>query len=354
MNSNFTKALAIGLLFLTTLAEAQDPRYSQFNSAPWAVNPALTGVFNGRYRVVANYRDQWASILGSQPFRTYGVSGDARFNVVGENYLAVGGGILRDEAGASHFTQTRASLGLSYLLKISGGGRHSRGAATQYLVAGFQGGFGQNKVDWSQLWFSNQFNTGTETPDFGAASGETNQQNSTGIFPDMNAGLLWYALFDDNKYVYAGAAMHHLNGPSISLIDDGSVKLYNRITAHVGAQLPVSEQLSLLPGVLYMKQGPAMELNFGSMVRYSNGDRNELALRAGVFSRIGRKLDKGLGSDALIFHAQLELQRWTLGMSYDVNISSLDRASNARGAFELSLIYVHPASRREHVRCPKF
>ena len=170
----------------------------------------------------------------------------------------------------------------------------------------------------------------------------------------MNAGLLWYALFDDNKYVYAGAAMHHLNGPSISFIDDKSVKLYNRLTGHLGAQLPMTDQLSLLPGVLYMKQGPATEINFGSMIRYSNGDRNELALRAGMFARLGKKLAKGVATDALIFHAQLELQRWTLGMSYDVNISSLDRASNARGAFELSLIYFHPEHRREHIRCPKF
>ena len=43
--------------------------------------------------------------------------------------------------------------------------------------------------------------------------------------------------------------------------------------------------------------------------------------------------------DAIIPVIQLELSKFTVGMSYDVNISKLAVASQARGGFELTLSY---------------
>ncbi len=341
------------LAFYSQKTVAQDPHLSQFFAAPTVVNPALNGVFNGRYRITANYRDQWASILGANPFRTYALAGDVRLNVFKNNYMAISGGILRDEAGESNYTLTTGNLGLSYIQQLSGGGRGSKRGTGQFLVAGAQVGFGQNSVDWRRLWFSRQFDPTSEKPDFSLGNGEGTQNNKTALYPDMNAGLLYYAILDDNKYFYLGGAMHHLNSPKISFIDDADATLYQKITVNIGAQLPLTDQLSILPGAIFMKQGPAIETNAGANIRYSNGDRNELALRAGMFARVGNKFDKGAQMDALIFVAMLELNRLTVGLSYDVNTSSLARASNSRGAFEVSVVYFHPENRRQRVTCPK-
>ncbi|MBL7828162.1 MAG: type IX secretion system membrane protein PorP/SprF, partial [Saprospiraceae bacterium] len=81
---------------------------------------------------------------------------------------------------------------------------------------------------------------------------------------------------------------------------------------------------------------------------------NELALRAGAWTRIGNKLDKGFQADAVTIVGMLELNRWALGLSYDITVSQLTRANNARGAFEVSLSYYHPGERRSRVRCPNF
>jgi hypothetical protein len=45
-----------------------------------------------------------------------------------------------------------------------------------------------------------------------------------------------------------------------------------------------------------------------------------------------------------------------IGASYDVNISSLQPASNMRGGFELSVIYIKKPVDRElkKLNCPKF
>ena len=37
----------------------QDPNFSQFFASPLTLNPALTGKFDGLYRIAGNYRNQW-------------------------------------------------------------------------------------------------------------------------------------------------------------------------------------------------------------------------------------------------------------------------------------------------------
>ncbi|MBL7805343.1 MAG: PorP/SprF family type IX secretion system membrane protein [Saprospiraceae bacterium] len=353
MRYNYTPVLFLlaVLLSASTASFAQDPRFSQYYASPWNLNPAMTGVFSGKWRVTANYRDQWGSILGDTPFRTYSAAADLRVNVGGgDDYAAFGIGAMHDEAGVARYAQNKAHLGGGFIKQLSGG----RYQAEHYLSAGAQLGFGQNSVDWSRLWFTRQFDNVNEIPDGNLSNGEPSMNANSGVYLDFNAGLLWYVLFGEGGFFYAGGAMHHLNSPNIALTDNGNETLYSRWSGHVGGQLPVTENFSLLPGALVMKQGPAFETDFGLNLRYSNNDYNELALRAGAWARLGNRLDKGIQADAVTIVGMLELERWMLGLSYDITVSSLAGANNSRGAFEVSLTYFHPEYRRGRVECPRF
>ena len=147
--------------------------------------------------------------------------------------------------------------------------------------------------------------------------------------------------------------MNHINQPNISFMGDGNETLYARWNAHAGGLVMLNDNFGLQPGLQLMRQGPAFESDFGMNIRYTNHDRNELGLRAGLWGRLGNKLDKGLGMDALTFMGMIELNRVSFGLSYDVTTSSLTRANNSRGAFELSVLYYHPEHRRSRVKCPK-
>jgi len=349
-----SRVVATGLFWaiLALFARAQDPRFSQFFASPWNLNPALTGAFEGRWRVVANYRDQWSSLLSPVPFRTYSTAADMRWNVGPYDHAALGIGLLHDEAGQARFSQNKALLGGAFLKQISGGPHRP----TQVLSAGAQVGFGQNSVDWGRLWFSRQFDPNKEAPDFNAPNGEPNAGGNSDVYLDFNAGLLWYVVSNRNDGFWTmGIAWHHLNRPNVALLaENPTERLYLRWTMHAGGLIPLSDQLGLLPGVLVMRQGPAFEATAGAGIRYANNDRNEIALRTGAWLRTVNRLHQGLQTDALVAVVMLELERWMLGLSYDLTTSSLARANNSRGAFELSLTYYHPAVRRSRVVCPRF
>src|SRR6476661_5740168 len=53
---------SIVILAFALESHAQDPNFSQFFASPLTLNPALTGKFDGVYRVAINYRNQWPTI----------------------------------------------------------------------------------------------------------------------------------------------------------------------------------------------------------------------------------------------------------------------------------------------------
>ncbi|MCB0704862.1 MAG: PorP/SprF family type IX secretion system membrane protein [Saprospiraceae bacterium] len=340
----------IVLSFCSFLVQGQDPSFAQFYAAPLQVNPAMTGVHSGKFRVAINYRDQWSSVLDNDPYRTIGTSFDIRHRVGRSDYIAYGFDVMRDEAGPSNYTQTAAHLNLAFLKQLNGSRYRTN---DQFLVAGAQVGFGQHALDYGNLWFSNQFDNINEEVNTTLSSGENISQN-TSAFLDINAGLLYYALFGDNASLYLGGAMHHLNGPSISFRDTGSESIYMRWLVQAGGEIPFSTEMSLLPAVITQSQGPSLTTIVGANLRFTNRDWKEVAIRAGVWTQISNELSAGSAIPTYIVTAILEMGRVNLGLSYDVNAGTVAKPTNSRGAFEISLVYVHPGDRRMRVSCPKF
>ena len=316
----------------------------------------MIGVYQGQYRVVMNYRELYASILRDNPFRTLAASFDMRVPVNRGDYAGFGISAMRDDVGIANFNRTRANLGASFLKELKRG-RYGKGS--QYLVVGAQVGAGQRGFDWGNLWFSQQFDNEKFMVNTDIASGEDIPEFSnvnTGVHLDINLGLLWWVLLDENTSIYAGGSMHHLNTPNISFLGIPEEKLNRKIVGHIGGQLPISPRgdLSLLPAVAYMSQGSSMSTTAGANFRYTDGNWDALALRVGGWFHFSNKLESEFLMDAFIVNAVLEAEKWTLGLSYDITSSSLATANNGRGAFEVSLTYISPEKKRNRLECPTY
>lgn len=327
----YINKLLVACFMLTAFSVVgQDMHFSQYYRAPLMVNPALTGVFPGNHRGMVNYRDQWAGVA---PFKTYGLSYDAAIlrKKLKNKFLGVGLMAFKDEAGDTHLSTTQVNLSVSSVIAIN---------KKQEISAGIQGGFAQRSIDADVLQWGAEYeeNIGYQAE---TGSGSTYENFSYG---DFSAGLAWHyssgetnMTSNDQLNVTAGVALYHLNQPA-QLFDEEV--LHQQIVAHAGASIGIKNtNLAFAPSVLFLRQGPLSEINVGGLIRYTlreesrhTGLLKEKALYLGSYYRVG---------DALIPTLILEMASYSVGFSYDLNISVLKAATKGKGGFEISLRYIN-------------
>jgi len=339
------------VLFGAISLQAQDIHWSQFYMSPLNLNPALTGVMNCNSRISLNYRNQWASILGPNAFRTYNFSYDQRIAVGRNDYFGVGATFWGDRAGEADFATTTGKLSVSYSKKMGGSRKYGN-----YLVVGAEGGVAQRSINFLALRWGTQHD-GLGGFDPNAESGETNFDRDQFLFADMAAGLLWFMVFDEHNSLYVGGAFHHLNRANQSFASDQEDLLYSRYTVHAGGEFLVGQRFGLVPGVIIMTQGPSFQVNAGTSLKFLlNGGRNSSnqAFQVGLWSRVSNRVESGVLNDALIASTRFDYENFSLGFSYDLNVSPLKDATNNNGGFELALQYKICGATRRGVYCPTF
>src|SRR4030067_2568658 len=90
--------------FVISQSPAQDFHLTHYDAAKIYLNPAMTGMFDGYYRIHANYRNQWTAI-SHHPFQTAALAFDMPFG-------RYGGGIhiMNDRAGFGNFDVLQINL----------------------------------------------------------------------------------------------------------------------------------------------------------------------------------------------------------------------------------------------------
>ncbi|MEZ4985522.1 MAG: PorP/SprF family type IX secretion system membrane protein [Saprospiraceae bacterium] len=245
------------LFVLTTcvmvVGHAQDQHFSQFYASPLTLSPALTGAFEGKYRVSMVYRDQWRAALDN-PYQTFSTAADFRYPVkqYKKRYRdAIGVGILfyNDKINQINFTTNQLMVSGAYHKALNPG-------SDQFLSLGMQVGMVQRNINFDQLTFDDQFN-GSDLYELPTA--EDFPENNF-AFSDFQVGLHYSYSPKGGMGVYAGAAMHHVLEPEMSFYyrqlpdDDKDIRLsntlYRKYTAHLGLRLPMGEYIQLLPRAL--------------------------------------------------------------------------------------------------------
>lgn len=346
----------IGMICCFALSlTAQDIHFSQFYLSPMNLNPAMTGVMNSGSRVTINYRNQWSSVLGNNAFNTYNAAYESKTAVGRNDYFGIGGTLWGDRAGEADFTIVQGKLALSYAKRM-GGGRKT----PSYLVVGVEAGITQESLDFTQLRWGTQHN-GEGGFDENLASGENFVQDNV-IYPDFNAGLLWFSVLSDKANIFAGAAYSHLNQAQVSFLDDsgsGSIEgreVLPKITLHAGGEALFSSKFGISPGVVVFRQGPHFQMNLGNSFKYilSKGRNNYQAFSVGFWTRLANRLDQGTHMDAAIASLRFDYNDITIGFSYDLNTSELKTATNGNGGFELALQYTVAGDDKRRAYCPRF
>lgn len=325
---------------LVSVLTAQDPNFSQFFASPMTLNPALTGKFDGVYRVAGNFRDQWPTINNAFVTKTASFDmGIMKNRLPDIDQLGVGILAVTDRAGAGVLVTNYAGLSLAYHKGLDENGYHQIGA-------GFQGTYTSKRLDVTKVVFEDELTPLGFVP---GTTGEifTNKQVNVSYF-DMNAGILYNGSTNGYNNFYIGASMYHINRPKESF-QGGDFILLPRTTIQAGGKIPVGTYNYLHFAANHSIQAKATNTIVGGTfsLNVNNNEENPTNLYLGAWYRF---------NDAAIPYIGLEFNSVHIGVTYDATTSSLKPASNTRGGMEISLIYIkRPGDpNAKKLNCPRF
>jgi len=324
---------------------AQDPGFSQFFASPLTLNPALTGKFNGVVRVAGNYRNQWPSINNAFITSTVSVDfGIMKNKLIENDTWGVGLMAMTDKTASGILTANYLSFSTAYHKSLDEDGLHQIGV-------GFQGTYANKSLDGTRLTFEDGLQldgTWLRSP-----TEAINSQMVNVHYFDMNLGVLYNASTNGTNNYYVGASAYHLNRPKESFLGVDSINVPTRYTIHGGGYFPVAGTASTIyVSGLFNNQAGAREYVLGGAwaIAATQDEQNPTNFYAGLWARFSNV------TDAVIPYVGLDFGSFNLGLTYDVNVSSLKTASQSRGGIELSLIYIKKPTdnTRKSVPCPRF
>lgn len=310
------KTIAIGaFLTLGTLnGTAQiDPHFSQYYAHPLWLNPALTGVTDGAYRVSLNAKQQWGSISNS--FLTGGASVD----VAPVKNLAFGAMVLNQNAGDISYNHLSALVSGAYRI-------HFGRAGLNMINFGLQAGILNKSFNPAKITLGSQYNPVTGY-DPGLGISESFSSSNT-LVPDVNAGVMFFDGNQDQQVnAFGGVTAAHLTRPVDKFLGN-NVRMPIRYAAHGGARVKISDVFDITPNGLYMKQGNAREISAGAYAQYMLNNESDLLFGSNY------RVD-----DSAIAFFGLHIKNMVFGLSYDFNTSSLNTVTGSRGGLELSVSF---------------
>lgn len=313
-------------------AFAQDFHYSMYDAAPLFLNPAMTGVIDGDWRVHGQYRTQWKAV-NFKPYTNALLSFDKPFKKWG-----FGAQIMNSRAGIGNYNALQGLVSVAYTVPLTKNKAHN-------LSIGVQGGVTQKSVEYQLHTFDNQYVTTNGGGFDNSLSSNENFPSQSFITPAVNAGILYYYARQQSKLnPFIGVSSFNLLNQKESFLAADDNKIPMRHYLHAGMRINISEMFYLLPKVLIMNQGSANEQTFAldASIFFKNA---EWYLLPGAVYR---------NKDAAIFSLGIKKENYIAKVAYDFNISTLTPASSGKGGFEISFTYTRKkVPSRDQKICPR-
>ncbi len=344
------------LLFLPLLCtlhlSAQDEHFSQFYALPIHINPALTGAYEGTYRMTMIYRDQWNNQLES-PYKTFAAGGDTNFKIrfgklKTKDHFGLGVFFINDRVAEFQANTNQVSAYFAYHKSLSD-------KRKSFLGIGVKMGIVQKNINYDNLTFQDQFN---QIDGFEGITSESLPPNNFGVM-DLSVGLNYFTVLNKNTY-YAGLAIHHFNQPNISFFNrienpnpsiDISQSLAPKYTAHVSLDRKINIKSSIQPRLVYQRQAEDNQLDVGTNFEYTLENQRS----AIIFGIWGTFLDdlRGPHLENITPLVGLRQGLFIFGLSYDIHMQDALSSPFGLNTLELSIRFSGIHSNESNF-CPTF
>lgn len=313
------------------IGRAQDFHFSMYDAGPLYLNPAMTGLFNGKWRVHAQYRNQWKAV-NFKPYSNALLSFDLPYKKWG-----FGIQLANYRAGLGNFNVFQGVLSADYTISLDHNKYHN-------LSIGVQGGITNKSVQYQLLTYDNQYTTANGGGFNTSLSSGENFQDQSRMTPVANFGVLYYFSKEQSRLnPFVGLSIFNLIHPKESFFG-GDERYALREYLHIGTRINITELFYLIPKVLIMHQRKFNEQTYAVDAGYYLKDA-ELYLLAGLIYR---------SKDAAVISIGAKKSNIELKIAYDINTSTLRKTSSGRGAFEVYATYIFGGKKPKEAKiCPR-
>lgn len=345
----FITYLTIGF----TKSFAQDISFSQFNSLGSYYNPALTGSFDGNFKVRIINRDHWVKFADA-PYRTFGISGDIKFDQSSKDFkgdfLALGAYFISDRGQILDWNKNEMGVSIAYhklLDKIK----------KTYLSGGITLGILQRSISYDNIYFEDQFD-GLDR--YNGSTNEILPQNIHAT-PDLKVGLNYSTRMSKLWAIQIGSGMHYIFRPNFSFyksLEDINYsgtkesKALIRTNTILNFSYKLDNFRQLFPKFYFATQGPLQILQAGINYRQSFYSLNQTAVHAGLSLR-SVSSSSFLTPVDLGFLLGFEVKRFIIGMQYDIGLRDALKYGNPTHSFEISISLIGDYTNEGFI-CPEF
>ena len=338
--------IAIILIVGIQNVKAQDAHLSLYDAAPLFLNPAMTGVFDGDWRIHGQYRTQWKSV-NYKPYQTALISFDMPIRKWG-----IGAQITNFRAGIGNYNALQGTVSIAYTTSIDRGKKHN-------ISFGVQGGVTQKSLEYQLLSFNNQYTTNNGGEFDMSIPNQEFFAGQSATIPVVNAGFLYFFAKQQSRFnPFIGASAFNLTEPNESFFGHEN-KLPMRFYAHVGSRINITETFYLIPKALGLQQKEFWEQTYAVDAGYYMKGSDMYLLGGVLFRTVGwpktvNSVTSNIRQDAMVAYVGAKMENIVAKVGYDINISSLSTVSNGKGGFEVSLTYVHQKKKPQTEKiCPR-
>lgn len=319
--------LFITFSLFSMLSFAQERLFSQPFQSGLLMNPALIGTHPDFHtRIGGVYRTQWK--VEESPYENYGLYYESKFKQFKYGLI-----INQNKTGDVGFKRTGVLLSSGLSKKL--------GRGNNKISFGAQVGFYQMNIDYVKLQFDNQYNPAIGF-DGSLGTGEEFEVVNL-IQPDINIGLAADFELNTNWRIdgQVGFSVIHINTPGTT---------FNKELV----TLPMN-MIFFAKSFIHVSNAWGFEPFFINSIHDFETER-KLGLNTGFRLQERSYLKMGFAHNLegmLTFLTQFDIEKLSLGLSIDANISKANPSFTENNTFELSMIYNipdKPRSKKTHAK----
>lgn len=345
-----TAFTALGLSGL----HAQGVHFTQYNLSPLTLNPALSGKYEGTFRLGGIVRDQWRSVVSSSAYQTQSLYIDSPLlrGFKRKDWIGLGVMAFNDVRSVGKLTTTAFNISGAYHLALDGKGSN---------VLSIGGQYSNNSRDVTDNFLFEEEIKNPTTPQAdplipSGASGQMLEAN----FNTWNAGVLLSSKLNKTTDVQVGLSFGNITRPQSGFAATGGTgggggaigqsKIARNMTLHGKFDAHVNKKVTISPSFLFQTAAKQDEIIIQALAGYLWDEKRDLTLNAGLSYRLADAISPMLGA---------RYKKFTLGVAYDVRVGQvLNSATGGRGGIEIGAYYIQKIYKQPKVKtkilCPRF